>query len=98
DHERRDAAGTLLDQIRVLVLDALQPTDAAAEKATDAVLVHVLKIAQAGVGRSELGGGHEQLAVAIGPAGVLGDLEILDRLEILHLAADLAVVAGGIEE
>ena len=80
----------------MLILQRFQTADAAADD--DAAAVGIGDVGEPGVLDGHLRRSHRELRVAVGAAHVLGVFEKLHRLEIFHLAGDLAVVAADVEK
>ena len=88
--------GPLSTHVAVLILERLQPADAAADDDAEALAIRLLDI-DAAVCHRHLRGGHRELREAVGAPDVLRVIEEILRLEIAHLAGEPAVVAGGVE-
>ena len=95
DEERRDAAGTALEHLRVHLLDERKASDAGADDHPDALVIAGGNV-QRGVIDGHLGRGHGVVNEGVG----LLDLLLLDPrlgLEAVDLAGDLAGEGGGVE-
>ena len=80
----------------MLVLECFQSADAAADQHAEAVAIDLFEI-DPGIPHGAFRRSHGEMGETIGPLVFLGIIENRFRIEILNLAGDAAIVAGGVE-
>ncbi len=88
NHERREPAGTALEQDFQLVAGGLQPADAGAEEHADFVQVFLVEF-EAGIFQRAPRGIDAELRIAVRAADFLGRRKRRRRVKVFHLAGDL---------
>src|SRR5690348_5359383 len=87
DEEWADLARPALPIYVVLLLEALQSTDAAAEDDTDAIWIILARIGERGIGHRLRRAGQRVLRIRVGALRFLA-IHVLQRIEALHLAGE----------
>ena len=94
--ERGDAIGTFVEERAVLVFERFQAADAAADHDAETIAIDLLEI-EIRIGHGAFRRGHREMGKAIGALVFLRIIEDRFRIKVANLAADFAVVTGGLE-